>query len=278
LPVLRRHVGSCNAIVPAEPVFVEEAPGVAQAERQAGQDGRQHSPAAQPQRDRTAVEAMQLELRQLQARRGAAVNQQQVLIGGPHQSDEQGAASSYLCQRWQLSRETKENISKGREGRHHQEGVDGGGCDASCHGSCLQRNLESGPPLIRRLFRWLNQKAAEGWWRRHQFGSFDDSGTVEHWFGQFVQCPGRGTVAGKFDDLGGGFRDGRHDPRIVCRLSQGDAGSGGGWHIVHRLAYGGGSRRLGRFGRSVKTRLRLELQLQRRIAWLWRTPASPVMT
>ncbi len=187
-------------------------------------------------------------------------------------------ASSYLCQRRQLSCETKENVGKSREGRHHQEGIDGRGCDASRHGRRLQRNLESWPPLIRGLFHRLNQKAAEGWWRRHQFGSFDDSGTVEHRFGQFVQRSRRGAVAGKLDDLGGGFRDGRHDPRIVCRLSQGDAGSGGGWHIVHGLAHGGGSRRLGRLSRSVEIRLRLELQLQRRIAWLPRTPASPIVT
>ncbi len=94
-------------------------------------------------------------------------------------------------------------------------------------GSRLQRNLESRPPLVRRFFHRLNQKTSEGWWRRHQFGSLDDSGTVQHRFGQFVQRSGRGAVAGKLDDLGGGFRDGRHDPRIVCRLSQGDAGSGG---------------------------------------------------
>ena len=49
--------------------------------------------------------------------------------------------------------------------------------------------------------------AAEGWWLRHQFRSFDDSGTVEHRFGQFVQRSRRGAVAGKLDDLGRGFRD-----------------------------------------------------------------------
>ena len=32
----RRHVGSCNPIMPAELIFVEQAPGVSQSQRYAG--------------------------------------------------------------------------------------------------------------------------------------------------------------------------------------------------------------------------------------------------
>ncbi len=160
------------------------------------------------------------------------------------------------------------------------------------HGRCLQRNLESWPSLVRRLFHRLNQNAAEGWRRRHQFRSFDDSGTVQHRLGQFVQRPGRRAVAGKLDHLGGGFvrrrKRARDSPlvlRVLCGERAGSArvmrGADGEWHIVR------GSRTIAeqrwrawppRHGSRRDTRLGLKLQLQRRIARLPRTPARPIVT
>ena len=49
-------------------------------------------------------------------------------------------------------------------------------------------------------------------------GAVDDSGTVQHRFGQFVQRPGRRVIAGKLNYLGRGFGlDGGQYPRIVGR-------------------------------------------------------------
>src|SRR5437763_182783 len=54
----RCHVGSGDAVVPAELVFVEEAPGIPQSERQSREHRRQNAPTADTKGHRTAVEAV----------------------------------------------------------------------------------------------------------------------------------------------------------------------------------------------------------------------------
>ena len=99
----RRHVGSGDSIVPAELIFVEQAPGISQAERHPGKHGCQHPPAAYGARHRIAVKSLQLEFGQLQARRGAAVNQQKILVGAPERSDQEQSRSGHLGRAMALS-------------------------------------------------------------------------------------------------------------------------------------------------------------------------------
>ena len=75
-----------DAIVPAEGVLVEKHPCVAHAERETGQAGGQHAPAAQGSIGRSSVEAGQIEASSAQSRSTGGVDNQQVLIGRPEQA------------------------------------------------------------------------------------------------------------------------------------------------------------------------------------------------
>ena len=74
--------------MPAELVFVEQAPGISQSQRHSGKHRCQHPPAPHASRHGFAIKPLQLQFGQFQTRRGAAVNQQEILIRAPERSGE----------------------------------------------------------------------------------------------------------------------------------------------------------------------------------------------
>src|SRR4029077_8821127 len=105
----------------------------------------------------------------------------------------------------------------------------------------------------------------------------DDSGTIQHRFGQFVERSRRGVVTGELNHLGCSFGDGgRQDPQIAWEivrrrgrrivrgtyrgLSQSDARSPGHLQMVRFLSVDQISGRQRRLRRS-KTLLSLKLEL-----------------
>ena len=64
LGIDRAHIGLGDSVMPAELVFIQETPGIAQGEGQTGENRGQHPPAAKFSRHWSAVEAAQAEFRQ----------------------------------------------------------------------------------------------------------------------------------------------------------------------------------------------------------------------
>ena len=81
-----------NAVVPAEPVFVEKVPGISHAQRGAREQRHKHPPAANTLIGRAAIESAQLQPGDFQSRRVASVDQEEILIRRP-----QNAAQNCPC-------------------------------------------------------------------------------------------------------------------------------------------------------------------------------------
>src|SRR5437762_6222342 len=74
---------SGDAIMPGELVFVQEAPGVPEAQRNAREHRRQHAPAPQASRDWCAIEVSYAKVCQTQPRCGSGKYQECILVCGP---------------------------------------------------------------------------------------------------------------------------------------------------------------------------------------------------
>src|SRR5207248_4528342 len=176
-----------NAVMPGELVFVQEAPGVSQAERNERENRCEYAPASQISRGGRAIEAGDSQIGGAQTGRGPTKNQKSELIGEPQCYGERCGNFGRNTSLRERSIEAQKHVSKNCGSARHDESIYCRGEDSARKARSLQRHVNARLALRLRLARRLDENSSKGRRCRQKLSGFYNPGTVSDRLGQLIR-------------------------------------------------------------------------------------------